>query len=1055
MSDVAAAAVAFFLAGLCVLQAAQHPRLSKAKWIWDGADTGDPDEYTCLLGKTVTLKGRPISARALVTADNHYEFLVNGTSVGSDLQDPEAHWQKVKQHDFVKLLKPGKNSLAVRGKDVGGIGGLAAAFRIEMKRDGKAEVLELATDKSWRVLSPSADAGIAAQPRAVAVLGPMGMAPWGWIAEGLPPRGRAHLAPQEPETRTLTPAEAQSLLEDEWLFQAEGQPLQDRTRQEIQWARELAQRLSQTRRPPGLAAELVKLDDLQRTVDAPGNLSPVEARKLYLDVRRLKRQIFLKDPAIDFSKLVFIDAPLRYPHESMHRVYPQAQLNCVRLLVLDGLHPGGKVRKLTDQVGPGWYWRPDVSFDAKRVLFCFRPEKDRTFHLYEAGVDGRGLRQITSGKYDDLDPIYMPDGRFAFVTNRGGSHARCVVGHPSTVLARCDADGKNIYFISAGNEPEYTPALMPNGQILYTRWEYTDRELMRIQSLWITNPDGTGTSVYWGNQSYWPDMLIEARAIPDDHRIIFSGQGHHNVYNGSIGIVDQRLGYNYPDGLTKVTWDVPWCEVGNGPAERPECAEYHSSGRYSGFKSPYPLSKTLFLVSARRARGKGYRSGGDFKLFFMDIYGNRELVYQGAFSCQYAMPIKPRPVPPVIPDRTKWAGTQKDAGPVAPATFYCTDVYQGVPEVLRGKAKYLRVLQLDYNTMTLGKKIQDTTYHRARPHMHVGPVVSITVNDGVKRIHGEVPIRKDGSCYFHAPRCVPLHFQLLDENHLCLQTMRSFTQVMPGESRGCVGCHATHSTSPANRPSSAVRAGPDQIKPYHWGPDYSISYEHDIQPILDRHCGKCHQGNGPGRKKLDLTLRPSKDAGVFPEPYVTLTLGRKRDLRGHFPRHVEGGIAGTLLPEAQPWRPEHYDTLKPMTILSRTSELIDIARSGKHNKVRITGNDLMLLILWVDTLCPYRGERDLRRMADPDPKHPLFSKSNYPPSDVTVTDVYAESPYRPRMRTAPVINRAYRQDEFPDTESRLPRNATGEILPPIAFDAAGRRIVHSWAGKPAPNPYKR
>ncbi len=87
-------------------------------------------------------------------------------------------------------------------------------------------------------------------------------------------------------------------------------------------------------------------------------------------------------------------------------------------------------------------------------------------------------------------------------------------------------------------------------------------------------------------------------------------------------------------------------------------------------------------------------------------------------------------------------------------------------------------------------------------------------------------------------------------------------------------------------------------------------------------------------------------------------------------------------------------------------------------------------------------------MQDPDPKDPLFAKSNYPPSDPTVKDVYAESPYRPRMRTAPLVNRAYRQDEFPSTESRLPRDKDGKILPPVSFTPDGKRIERHWPGPP-------
>ena len=135
-----------------------------------------------------------------------------------------------------------------------------------------------------------------------------------------------------------------------------------------------------------------------------------------------------------------------------------------------------------------------------------------------------------------------------------------------------------------------------------------------------------------------------------------------------------------------------------------------------------------------------------------------------------------------------------------------------------------------------------------------------------------------------------------------------------------------------------------------------------------------------------------------------------------------------------------------MTAMSYKSKLVDIAGSGKHNKVKVDELSRLKLILWVDTLCAYRGERELRAMDDPDPSHPLFRRSSYPPSDPTITDVYAQSPYRPRMRTGPTVNRAYRQDEFPSAESRLPKDAEGNILPPVRFTADGKRIELSWHG---------
>ncbi|MCX6880337.1 MAG: hypothetical protein NTW21_42000 [Verrucomicrobia bacterium] len=96
----------------------------------------------------------------------------------------------------------------------------------------------------------------------------------------------------------------------------------------------------------------------------------------YFNVRRVKREILIKAPVIDFKQLLFMDIPIQHGgdivnHEAIHRMSMWAAPGG-RLLVLDGLRPGGQVRQLAPDK-PGSFWRPDLSFDGKRVLFCYKP----------------------------------------------------------------------------------------------------------------------------------------------------------------------------------------------------------------------------------------------------------------------------------------------------------------------------------------------------------------------------------------------------------------------------------------------------------------------------------------------------------------------------------------------------------------------------------------------------------------------------------------------------------------------------------------------------------
>ena len=695
-------------------------------------------------------------------------------------------------------------------------------------------------------------------------------------------------------------------------------------------------------------------------------------KECYFAVRRIKRRIALTNPVLDFTQLLFIDQP--YPqgyawqHEAIHRMGIMA-VPGGRLLVLDGLHPGGRVRKLAPG-RPGSFWRADLSFDATRVLFCYKAHDEKSFHLYETRLDGTGLRQLTHGDYDDIDPLYLPDGHIAFTTTRANSYVRCGPFIYSYLLARCDADGGDIYILSTGGEPDFVPALLGDGRVIYSRWEYTDKPLWRIQSLWTTNPDGTNTAVFWGNQSVWPDHLSEPRPIPGSHRVMFSGVGHHDWFSGSIGIIDPGKGFNFPHGLTKVTADRRWPECSIPPLDPHEAADYHASGPYTGYKTPWPLSEEDFLVSARGA-------GGRFRLYLMDVHGNRELIYEGAHNIWHAIPVKPRRVPPRLPDRVAWPGTGRNRKPAEPGVLYSSSVYDGVPDLPRGKARWLRVFQMDHKTYSTWRK----TYR------HSGPPVSIIQEEGVKRILTVAPVEADGSVHFRVPPGRALHFQLLDEHYRCLQTMRSFTGVMPGEVRGCVGCHEMHSTTPTLRVGVALQRPPAELSPPPWG-TRSISYERFAQPVLDRYCGRCHQGDGKARKKLDLTLRPG--VSVFKEPYLTLVgpagWGNPARTRGQAGYGIAGAIpVETIDPTMND--PRAYATFRPMRFLSRSSKLIEIAMSGKHHDVKVDPLSLRRLIAWVDACCPYMGEPELRALGDP--QFPCIE----------------ELPIRPRVATAPVPER--------------------------------------------------
>jgi hypothetical protein len=986
------------LSALCVqpsLDAAAAD--AQAKWIWHSAVPGaaparggKPVEACFRRAVVVPDGARVATAMLAVTADaSECRVYVNGVLAG----DKRSDWRSVLGVKLAKHLHAGQNTIAVVAAKGGGWAGLVGRITIGLE---SGPALEIVTDREWKAsarplanwASPDLDD---MEWAAAAELGALGMAPWGALV--LEPSPQPVGWPAAPTTRPLTGQQADALVKADWLQQAANNPTLARVRDEIESARRIAQRLASHPSGPSFAAELGELGALE--TKARGIVqewkSEAEVAGLYLSARATKRRIMFRNPAIDFQRLLLIDGSPPAGHESGHRNTYGGDLRRIggnRIVVLDRLSPDADARDLIP-AGSGGVMRMDLAFDASRLVFGMVPKGEHSFHLYEVeltreGVAAGPVRQLTNSPYHDMDPIYLPDGRIAFCTTRGNTYVRCLPNSPCTVLARCDADGRNIRMISNNNEPEYTPCLLPDGRILYTRWEYTERPLWRLQALWTMNPDGTNVAHYWGNRSSHPDMLWEGRPVPETSKVMFTGVGHHDVGGGPIGIVDVQEGRDFPQGLYKVTAETAWTEVGD-PREnnRTYSPNYRGCSQFGRFASPYPLSSHDFLVSAAGRRETGSSA---YWLYLMDVDGNRELVYagtgQGGVWC--AMPLRSRTPPRAIPDRVRWPRPGEKA---QHGVFYSANVLEGVDGLPRGKAKYVRVLQQDHKTYSMGFK----------SFRHSGPIISALQEDAVKRILGTVPVEADGSVSFRVPAGRAVYFQLLDENQRCLQIMRSFTGVMPGETRGCVGCHEAHGrTMPAPAAMSRAYEGAE-LTPPPWGADVSISYERFAQPVLDKYCGKCHQGEGKGRSVLDLTLRDGlPEKGItdpkllpFKEPYLTLIGDTAWSIRGKTPRGKGWGLAGALPVEAGGYRGDPYGPIQPMSSLSYTSPLIQLATSGKHNNVRIQGEDVLRLIAWVDANCVYRGEEEVRQIPDPDES--VFAKSSW-----TVP---------PRTRTAPVIDR--------------------------------------------------
>ena len=126
---------------------------------------------------------------------------------------------------------------------------------------------------------------------------------------------------------------------------------------------------------------------------------------------------------------------------------------------------------------------------------------------------------------------------------------------------------------------------------------------------------------------------------------------------------------------------------------------------------------------------------------------------------------------------------------------------------------------------------------------------------------GVVPVEEDGSVYFEAPVAKQLIFQVLDEDFMAVQSMRSVAFVHPGEQLSCLGCHeSTHGAARRDAPPVAMQRAPSALRA-ECGPVEPVSYYRQIKPIFEKTCVPCHEAKGKGPR--DMRYETLKEEYTF------------------------------------------------------------------------------------------------------------------------------------------------------------------------------------------------
>ncbi|MCL2304411.1 MAG: hypothetical protein FWC43_03615 [Planctomycetaceae bacterium] len=578
------------------------------------------------------------------------------------------------------------------------------------------------------------------------------------------------------------------------------------------------------------------------------------SESLYREVRKLKREIVRCNPHLTkLDKLLFLkkhDANDSQFH-MCDQFYGFTAASGGGLYVLE--NPLGDEPRLVDllehsvvekgkmkgrKLQGGAFLSPEVSFDGKTIYFAWCEAKPSDpswlneksvnyyhewsettcYHLFRCNADGSGLVQLTDGSVNDFDPCELPDGRIAFISERRGGFLRCGRYCPTYTLFSMEPDGSDIVCLSYHETHEWQPSVENNGMLVYTRWDYVDRDTNVAHHIWNCFPDGRDPRSFHGNypdkRERRPWMEMDIRAIPGSHRYVAVTGAHHGHAFGSLVLIDLQLDDdNAMSQLTRLTPEVPFPEAEANPREQ------------MIYGTPWPFSEDDYLcVYDSKAKNRG--------IYWIDAAGNKELIYRDPeISAHSPIPLAARPRPFVIPTQTTQISryrtgneTGNEPGTVGISNIYESDFDWPKVDGKTVKITALRVVEL---------------FAKSTP-VPDDPRIGIAAQTNARGVLGTVPVEEDGSAFFEVPFGKPIYFQALDEQGRAVQSMRSATYLHPGEQLTCIGCHENKRSAHQSPVIGLAFQRPPSPLQRDVSGSYPLNFPQLVQPVLDAKCVHCH-----------------------------------------------------------------------------------------------------------------------------------------------------------------------------------------------------------------------
>ena len=566
-----------------------------------------------------------------------------------------------------------------------------------------------------------------------------------------------------------------------------------------------------------------------------------------------------------------------------------------------------ELSNLRDEVQIRTIYKPDntssiadlkLHWDGDRAMFT-QTMSDNRWNVFEVKLNNGDCKKLIDNPEPDLefyDGTYLPDGRIIANSNIGYQGVPCVNGSdPVGNMVLYTPQSKNLRRLTFDQDANWNPVIMNNGRVMYTRWEYTDLTHYYTRIVMNMNPDGTEQKALYGSGSMFPNSTFDVQPLPG-YASAFVGiiSGHHGVArSGRLILFDPAKARKGAAGMLQ---EIPHR---NRPIVE-EVKDRLVDGVWPQFIKPSPLNDTYFLVAAKLDKNDLWG------IYLVDKFDNVTCLHKMEGE-GYISPIAVRKTvtPPAIPDRVKLDDKQ--------ATVFIQDIYEGegLKGIPRGTVKSLRLHAYEYAYV---QTQSDHNWH------------GIQSGWDIKRMLGTVPVEEDGWVIFKIPANTPVSIQPLDKDGVAVQWMRSWLTGQPGEIVSCVGCHEDQNQVVIPKRVIASQKAPHALTPPEGG-TRSFTFDLEVQPILDRACIACHNGEG---KAFDLR-GGKKDGKGYGTSYLNL----------HPYVHRQGGEGDMVV-------------LYPYEYHPNTSELVRLLKKGHYN-VQLTDAEWRKIYNWIDYNAPDKG----------------------------------------------------------------------------------------------------